>query len=437
MKITRQEYARRRKALMELMEPDSIAIVASAPERLRSRDTDYPYRQDSDLHYLSGFDEPSAVLVLIPKREHGEYVLFCRERDAERETWDGYRAGPEGACQDYGADDAFPIDDIDDILPGLIEGRERVYYAMGKDRDFDGQVMSWINTIRAKVRSGAHPPGEFSDLSHFLHDMRLIKSAAEQRIMKEAGAISARAHCRAMGFCKPGAMEYQLEAEILHEFAMAGARYPAYNTIVGGGKNGCILHYVDNNAALRNGDLVLIDAGCELEYYAADISRTFPVNGRFSPEQRSLYELVLRAQQAAIDVIKPGSHWNLPHEMSVEILTRGLVDLGLLTGSVEELIEAGAYRAFYMHRVGHWLGLDVHDVGDYKIDGQWRALEPGMVMTVEPGLYIAPDNEQVAKKWRGIGIRIEDNVLVTKDGCEVLTSGVPKDPDEIEALMNA
>lgn len=435
MKISRQEYARRRKALMELMEPNSIAIVPAAPERTRSRDTEFLFRQDSDLHYLSGFDEPGAVLVLVPGRAHGETVLFCRDRDPEREIWDGYRAGPEGACRDYGADDAFPIDDIDDILPGLIEGRERLYYGMGKDRDFDSQVMDWVNTIRAKVRSGASPPGEFLDLSHFLHDMRLIKSAAEQRIMRAAGEISARAHKRAMKYCRPGVMEYQLEAEILHEFGMAGARHPAYNTIVGGGKNGCILHYIENSAALKSGDLVLIDAGCEFEYYAADITRTFPVNGRFSPEQRALYDLVLKAQLAAIDIIKPGNHWNAPHELSVQILTEGLVELGLLQGSLDELIESGAYKNFYMHRVGHWLGMDVHDVGDYKIDGQWRVLEPGMVLTVEPGLYVAPDNEQVAKKWRGIGIRIEDDVLVTKDGCEVLSAGVPKTADEIEALM--
>lgn len=435
MKITRQEFARRRKALMAVMEPNSIAIVPAAPERQRSRDTEHPFRQDSDLHYLSGFPEPGAVLALIPGREHGEFVLFCRDRDPEREIWDGYRAGPEGACRDFGADDAFPIDDIDDILPGLLEGRERVYYAMGKDRDFDRQVMDWVNSIRAKVRSGASPPGEFMDLSHFLHDLRLIKSAAELRLMRHAGQISARAHSRAMRYCQPGVMEYQLEAEIHHEFAMAGARFPAYSTIVGGGKNGCILHYIENSDALKNGDLVLIDAGCEYETYAADITRTFPVNGRFSTEQRALYEWVLKAQRAAIAEIRPGNHWNRPHEVSVRVLTEGLVELGLLQGEVDALIENEAYREFYMHRVGHWLGLDVHDVGDYKIDGQWRLLEPGMVMTVEPGLYVAPDNERVPKKWRGIGIRIEDDVVVTKEGCEILTEAVPKEPDEIEALM--
>lgn len=435
MRIPKQEFARRRKELMAMMEPNSIAIVAGASEKLRSRDTDYPFRQDSDLFYLSGFPEPQTVLVLIPGRPHGEYVLFVRERDREREIWDGYRAGPEGACAEYEADDAFPIDDIDDILPGLIEGRERVYYALGKDSEFDKQVMDWVNTIRAKVRSGATPPGEFLDLSHFLHDMRLFKSAAELRVMREAGEISARAHVRAMKLCKPGMMEYQLEAEIQHEFGMSGARAVAYNSIVGGGKNGCILHYVENSAVLKSGDLVLIDAGCELENYAADITRTFPVNGKFSPEQKAIYDIVLKAQEAAIATVKPGNHWNDPHNATVQVITEGLVALGLLEGEVAELIEREAYKEFYMHRAGHWLGMDVHDVGDYKVGGEWRVLEPGMVLTVEPGIYIAPDNERVAKKWRGIGIRIEDDVAVTKEGNEVFTKGVPKTVADIEALM--
>lgn len=435
MRISKTEFARRRKALMLHMEPNSIAIVPAAPERTRSRDTEYSYRQDSDFLYLSGFEEPKAVLVLIPGREHGEYVLFVRERNREREIWDGYRAGPEGACSEFEADDAFPIDDIDDILPGLLEGKQRVYYAMGKDSEFDKHVMDWVNTIRAKVRSGATPPGEFLDLSHFLNDMRLFKSAAELRVMKEAGEISARAHVRAMKASKAGVMEYQLEAEILHEFQMSGARFPAYNSIVGGGKNGCILHYIENSAPLKNGDLVLIDAGCELDYYAADITRTFPVNGKFSPEQKALYEICLQAQLDAIAECKPGKHWNDPHEATVRVITEGLVKIGLLEGEVSELIKSEAYKEFYMHRAGHWLGMDVHDVGDYKVGGEWRVLEPGMVMTVEPGIYVAPDNERVAKKWRGIGIRIEDDVAITKDGNEVLTKDVPKTVAEIEALM--
>ncbi len=435
MSINKQEFARRRKQLMAMMEPNSIAILPSAPERTRSRDTEYSFRQDSDFYYMSGFVEPESVMVLIPGREHGEYVMFCRERDREKETWHGYRAGPEGVCERFGADDAFPIDDIDDILPGLIEGRERVYYAMGKDAEFDHQVMVWINAIRAKVRTGAIPPGEFLDLDHLLHDMRLYKSAAEARVLKRAGEITAAAHTRAMKACKPGMYEYQLEAEIHHEFAINGARFPAYNTIVGGGKNGCVLHYVDNNDVLQDGDLVLIDAGCELDYYAADITRTFPVNGKFSPEQRALYELTLKAQYAAIDTIRPGNHWNEPHEASVRVITEGLVELGLLIGEVEQLIEEEAYKEFYMHRIGHWLGIDVHDVGDYRVGGEWRVLEPGMCMTVEPGIYVSPDNAGVDAKWRGIGIRIEDDVLVTKDGCEILTADVPKTIDDIEALM--
>lgn len=435
MRISKTEFARRRKALMAHMEPNSIAIVPAAPERTRSRDTEYHYRQNSDFLYLSGFEEPQAVLVLIPGRDHGEYVLFVRERNREREIWDGYRAGPEGACSEFEADDAFPIDDIDEILPGLLEGKQRVYYSMGKDSEFDKHVMDWVNTIRAKVRSGATPPGEFLDLSHFLNDMRLFKSAAELRVMKEAGEISARAHVRAMKASKAGVMEYQLEAEILHEFQMSGARFPAYNSIVGGGKNGCILHYIENSAPLKNGDLVLIDAGCELDYYAADITRTFPVNGKFSPEQKALYEICLQAQLEAIAECKPGKHWNDPHEATVRVITAGLVKIGLLEGDVDELIKSEAYKEFYMHRAGHWLGMDVHDVGDYKVGGEWRVLEPGMVMTVEPGIYVAPDNERVAKKWRGIGIRIEDDVVITKDGNEVLTKDVPKTVAEIEALM--
>ncbi len=435
MTINKQEFARRRKLLMGMMEPNSIAVLASGREKTRSRDTEFHFRQDSDFFYLSGFPEPEAVLVLVPGREHGEYVLFCRERNPDKEIWDGYRAGPEGACEKYGADDAFPIDDIDEILPGLIEGRERVYYAMGKDSDFDLQVMDWVNRIRAKVRSGATPPGEFLDLDHFLHDMRLFKSAAEVRVMRRAAEISAAAHVRAMRACRPGLHEYELEAEILYDFTRMGARFPAYNTIVGGGNNGCILHYIENSDKLKDGELVLIDAGCEYQGYAADITRTFPVNGTFSEAQAALYNLVLEAQEAAMAELRPGNHWNAPHDVSVKVITEGLLRLGLLQGSLEDLIDQGAYRNFYMHRIGHWLGMDVHDVGDYKVGGEWRILEPGMVMTVEPGIYVAPDNMDVARKWRGIGIRIEDDVVITKDGCDVLTKDAPKTVAEIEQLM--
>lgn len=435
MKISRQEHARRRKQLMEQMDPNSIAIVPSAHEHIRNRDCEYPFRQDSDFFYLTGFSEPEAVLVLLPKRKHGQYVLFCRDRDKSMELWNGYRAGPEGACEFFGADDAFPISDIDDILPGLIEGRDRVYYAMGRHAEFDRNVMEWVNAIRSKLNSGAHPPGEFLDLDHLLHDQRLFKSASEIRVMRKAGKISAAAHVRAMKYCRPGINEYHLEAEILHEFAMNGARSPAYSTIVGSGKNGCILHYLDNSDTIKDGDLVLIDAGCELEHYAADITRTFPANGKFTAEQKALYELVLKSQLAAIKTIKPGGHWNESHDATVKVITKGLVELGLLKGSLKTLIDSEAYKDFYMHRAGHWMGMDVHDVGDYQVGNQWRVLELGMVMTVEPGIYISPDNKKVAKKWRGIGIRIEDDVVVTKDGCEILTKDVPKTVSEIEALM--
>lgn len=436
-RIPKSEYARRRKMLMAEMEPNSIAILPAAPMYIRNRDVEHIYRQDSDFQYLSGFPEPEAVIALIPGREHGEYVLFCRERDPARELWDGLRAGQDGAIAEYGADDAFPIGDIDEILPGLIEGRSRVYYAIGSNQEFDHRLMEWINTIRSKARQGAQPPNEFVALDHLLHDLRLYKSANEVKVMKHAAEISARAHIRAMQASRAGLFEYHLEAELDYEFRKGGAKMPAYGSIVAAGKNACILHYRENDAALKDGDLVLIDAGCEIDCYASDITRTFPVNGRFSPEQRAIYELVLAANEEAFKHIAPGKHWNEAHEATVRVITAGLVELGLLEGDVEELIAAEAYKPFYMHRAGHWLGMDVHDVGDYKVGGEWRVLELGMAMTVEPGIYIAADNQDVAKKWRGIGVRIEDDVVVTRTGCEILTGGVPKSVAEIEQLMAA
>ena len=433
--IPMKEFADRRRKLMDRMAPDSIAILPAAPERVRNRDVLHPFRQDSDFQYLTGFGEPEAVLVLIPGREHGETVLFCKERNPEKELWDGFLVGPEGAIERYGLDDAFPIGDIDDILPGMIEGRSRVYYPLGKDPVFDNLVMDWVKVIRSKVRAGAHPPGELVALEHLLHDMRLYKSAAEVKVMARAGKISAEAHCRAMKRARKGGYEYSLEAELIHTFMEHGARSTAYPSIVGGGANGCILHYIENSAPLKEGDLVLIDAGCELDCYASDITRTFPVSGKFSPEQKALYNVVLDAQYAAIDAVRPGNHWNHPHEAALKVLTQGLIDLGLLSGSLDDAIASEAYKPFFMHRTGHWLGLDVHDVGDYKVGDAWRQLEPGMALTVEPGLYIAPDNENVEEKWRGIGIRIEDDVVVTKDGCRVLTDAVPKTVADIEALM--
>ena len=436
-RIPKAEYARRRKALMAQMEPNSIAILPAAPVYIRNRDVEHIYRQDSDFQYLTGFPEPEAVLALIPGREHGEYVLFCRERDPERELWDGLRAGQDGAIAQFGADDALPINDIDDILPGLIEGRERVYYAIGCNQEFDHRLMEWINVIRSKARQGAQPPNEFVALDHLLHDMRLYKSAAEVKVMKEAAEISAAAHVRAMQTARPGLSEYHLEAELEYIFRKNGSKMPAYGSIVASGRNACILHYRENDAPLKDGDLILIDAGCEIDCYASDITRTFPVNGTFSPEQKAIYELVLKAQEAAFAAIGPDKHWNEAHEATVRVIAEGLLELGLLTGTLDEVIETESYKAYYMHRAGHWLGMDVHDVGDYKVGGEWRVLEPGMALTVEPGIYIPADDERVAKKWRGIGVRIEDDVVVTKTGCEILTGGVPKTVAEIEALMAA
>ncbi|HEY0233305.1 MAG TPA: Xaa-Pro aminopeptidase [Dokdonella sp.] len=434
--IEAKEYARRRRQLMRMAGPDAIVIVAAAPERVRNNDAHYPYRQDSDFHYLTGFAEPDAVLALVPGRQASETILFCRERDAERERWDGPRAGTEGAVARYGLDDAFPIDDIDDILPGLIEGRARVYYHFGRDTEFDLKLIGWVNRVRAQVRQGAKPPHEFVALSHLLHDLRLYKSRGELRLMRKSAKIAAAAHVRAMQATRPGMNEHEVEAELLHTFRRQGA-VPSYEPIVGGGANGCVLHYRANNAPLMDGDLLLIDAGAEYECYASDITRTFPVNGRYTPEQRALYDLVLAAQLAAIEEVRAGRPFDAYHEAAVRTLTRGLVKLGLLSGSVEKNLREHAYRKFYMHKTGHWLGLDVHDAGDYRVDGEFRVLEAGMVVTVEPGLYLAPDLKGVPAKFRGIGIRIEDDVVVTNGDPEVISDGVPKDADAIEALMAA
>ena len=434
--MNKKEFARRRRQLMRMMGKGGIAILPSAPPRVRNRDAEYAYRQDSDFLYLTDFDEPESVAVLIPGRKHGEYIVFCRERDALRETWDGRRAGPEGVVEHYGADDAFPIADIDDILPGLIEQSERVYYTMGVHPEFDGRLMGWVNALRAQVGAGRHTPQEFVALDHLLHDMRLYKSRSEAATMRRAARIAADAHRRAMRVCRPGMKEYEIEAEFLHEFRRHGT-VPSYQPIVGGGENGCILHYTENRDPLRDGDLLLIDAGCEYDYYASDITRTFPVGGRFSPSQRAIYDVVLEAQLAAIDAVRPGNHWNEPHDAAVKAITRGLARLGLLKGRLPTLIKNEAYNRFFMHRTGHWLGMDVHDVGDYKVGDEWRVLEPGMVLTIEPGIYVPADSKGVAKKWWGIGVRIEDDVLVTKTGHEVLSQHAPKDPDEIEDLMRA
>jgi Xaa-Pro aminopeptidase len=430
----RDEFARRRRHLMRLMGRDSIAILPAAPMRHRNGDVEYPYRQDSDFYYLTGFREPEAVAVLVPGRAQAQYILFVRERDAARETWDGRRAGPAGARREYGANDAFPVADMDEILPGLLENRTRVFYTMGAYADFDQRVVGWVNGLRTQARNGRHPPQEFVALDHVLHDMRLYKSRHEIDLLRKSARIAAQAHQRAMRFCRPGVSEYQVMAEFLHEFRSHNAD-TAYPPIVGGGANSCILHYRDNDQPLASGELLLVDAGCEYEYYASDITRTYPVNGRFTAAQRAVYEVVLAANRAAIAAVRPGNHWNAPHEAAVRVVTQGLVKLGLLRGRVPALIKDGAYRRYFMHRTGHWLGLDVHDVGDYKIGDEWRVLEPGMAMTIEPGIYLPAGARGVPKRLRNIGIRIEDDVIVTKKGVEVLTARAPKDPDQIEALM--
>ncbi|HLQ26604.1 MAG TPA: Xaa-Pro aminopeptidase [Acidiferrobacterales bacterium] len=425
---------KRRNELMQSM-GGGVAIIPTAPMRNRNRDIHFPFRPDSDFYYLTHFPEPEAVAVLVPGRAHGEYILFCREKNPEKEIWEGRRAGQEGACEIYGADDSFPIDDIDEILPGLLENRDKVFYSMGRHLEFDARLMEWVNEVRAKSRTGVSAPGEFVDLDHILHEMRLHKRLEEIRLMKRAAKVSAQAHRRAMQACRSGLMEYEIEAELLYEFKKGGADFPAYPPIVGGGANSCILHYTENKAELKSGDLLLIDAAAEIDGYAADITRTFPVNGKFSGEQKTIYEIVLAAQLAAIDQVRPGKHWNEPHDAAVRILVAGLIDLGLLKGDMDELVKNENYKQFYMHRTGHWLGMDVHDVGDYKVDGAWRLLEPGMVLTVEPGLYIGAFNKDIPARWWNIGIRIEDDVLVTSESNEVLSRDAPKTISEIETLM--
>jgi Xaa-Pro aminopeptidase len=428
-----KEFARRRKQLMSMVGHGGIAILPAAPVRMRSRDVEYRFRQDSDFYYLTGFAEPDSVVVLAPGRDGGEYLLFCRERDPSKELWDGSRAGPDGVIRDFAADDAFPIDDIDDILPGLMESCSRVYYTMGQYAEFDTRIADWVNSLRSREARGVHTPQEFVALDHLLHDMRLYKSRAEITALRKSAKVAVKAHTQAMQVVRPGLYEYEVEAEFANEFRRNDA-WMSYSPIVGGGANTCTLHYVENRDLLADGDLLLIDAGCELDYYASDITRTIPVNGKFSPEQRAVYEIVLEAQLAAIDMTRKDNHWNEPHDAAVKVITRGLKKIGLLEGTLSRLIKDGAYREFFMHRTGHWLGMDVHDVGDYKVGDEWRLLESGMVTTVEPGIYI-PANRKIPAKWRNIGIRIEDDVAVTSNGPDVLSKGLVKDPDEIEALM--
>jgi Xaa-Pro aminopeptidase len=424
-------YERRRQLLQQMGE--GVALVPTAPEAIRNRDAHFPYRFDSYFYYLTGFPEPEAVLLLLAGAQP-KSVLFCRDKDLEREIWDGFRYGPDGAREFFGVDEAYSISRLDELAPQLLANQPRLFYALGADPQWDARVAAWLNQLRAQVRSGVNAPADVCDVRAMLDEMRLIKSPVEQATMRRAADISTAAHRRAMQFARPGHMEYEVEAELLHEFRRHGAQSPAYHSIVASGANACVLHYVFNNARLQDGELLLIDAGCEVDGYASDITRTFPVNGRFSGPQKAIYELVLSAQAAAIAAVRAGMAWNAPHDAALQVLARGFIDLGLCQGTVDGVLESGDYRRFYMHRTGHWLGLDVHDAGEYKKHDAWRALEPGMALTVEPGCYVRPAAD-VPKHFWDIGVRIEDDVIVSGEGCEVITAAAPKSIDDIEALM--
>lgn len=436
-KLTQVDFKERRDRLAEEMGPHSIAIIATSPVAIRNRDADYKFRADSSFFYLTGFAEPEAVAVIETYESLDEgytYSLFCRERNREMEIWNGYRAGIDGAIDDYEADEAYAIDLLDEEIIEKLVNKQKLFYRIGHSSEFDVRVSKWIQQADAQQRRGNESPAQVIQLDRILDEIRLFKTPQEIELMQIASNISAKAHTRAMQTVHVGMMEYALEAELNYVFGQQGC-VPAYNSIVGGGANACILHYVENNQELKDGDLVLIDAACEYELYASDITRTFPVNGKFSAEQKALYEIVLNAQLAAIDAVKIGNSYKEPHNVAVRIFVEGLLSLGIMQGDIEKIIETEAYRQFYMHGTGHWLGMDVHDVGAYKQAGEWRPYEEGMVVTIEPGLYIAPDDETVDAKWRGIGIRIEDDVVVTANGPLVLTKDVVKSIEEIEALM--
>jgi len=427
-------YQRRRERLAAAMQ-SGVAIVTTAPERTRNRDAHYPYRFDSYFYYLTGFREPDAVLVIVAGT-NPKSILFCRDKDPEREIWEGFRHGPEAARAAFGFDEAHSIRQVDALVPDLIADRATLFWHLGADPSWDARVTAWLNVVRDRGRSGVGAPGEIKDVHELLDEMRVIKEFEELNVMRRAAAITAGAHRRAMRAARPGGTEYEIEAELLHEFRRHGAQAPAYTPIVASGERACVLHYVRNDGGLNEGDLLLIDAGCELDGYAADVTRTFPVNGRFSGPQREIYDLVLAAQSAAIAEVKPGNRWDAPHRAAVETLAQGMIDLKLLEGTVADVVETGSYRKFYMHRTGHWLGLDVHDAGDYKRDGEWRQLVPGMVLTVEPGCYIRP-GAGVPERFAGIGVRIEDDVAVTDSGAEVLTCDAPKRTADIESWMKS
>ncbi|AMW78277.1 Xaa-Pro aminopeptidase [Acinetobacter sp. TGL-Y2] len=436
MKLTQADFQERRDRLAEQIGSNSIAIIETSPVAMRNRDADYKYRADSSFYYLTGFAEPEAVAVIetFGSGEEYSYSLFCRERDREMEIWHGYRAGVDGAVDDFDADEAYAIELLDEEILEKLLDKEKLFYRIGHRAEFDARVAKWVVDANGESRKGTAAPAQLIQLDRILDEMRLHKDAEEIALMQIAANISAEAHTQAMKAVKSNMMEYALEAELNYIFGKNGC-VPSYNSIVGGGENACILHYVENNKPLKDGDLVLIDAACEYEFYASDITRTFPVNGKFSPEQKALYQVVLDAQIAAIDAVRIGNSYKEPHHVAVRILVQGLLDLGIMQGELDDIIAKESFRQFYMHGTGHWLGMDVHDVGAYKQNGEWRTYEEGMVVTVEPGLYIAPDDETVDVKWRGIGIRIEDDIVATKQGPLVLTKNVVKTIEDIEALM--
>lgn len=430
------EFKRRRDELISRMYGESVAIIPTSPEKIRNKDVFYPFRPDSDFFYLTGFSEPRSVAVFIPNRPQGEFIIFCREKNFEEELWHGKRVGLEQVRQKFGADHAFPIEDMEDILPGLMENKKKIYFPMGRYQQFDSMLMRVVKEIDSQNRSGIHAPDQFLALSTILDEMRLFKNEIELKSIRKAVDISTEAHIAAMRRACPGVFEFELEAEIISVFMRGGAKSAAYPSIVGGGENACVLHYTENNDRIADGQLVLIDAGAEFGCYAADITRTFPVNGKFSGPQKALYEIVLSAQLEAIDRVKPGSSWEDPHRAALSVIVTGLKDLGILSGTEDEIIETGSYKKFFMHKTGHWLGLDVHDVGDYKIDSQWRIFEPGMVTTIEPGIYISETTLNIDSQWLGMGIRIEDDILVTKEGNHNLSKKVPKTIAQIENIMS-
>ena len=432
--IKQNEYTKRRNQLMQIAGDGSVIILRAATQKIRNNDAHYPYRQDSDFLYLSGFSEHEAMMVLLPEGKGGHSIMFCRERDRHREMWDGLMAGTEGAVEKFGFDEAFPMSEVGERLPRLLRGRERVYYDLGKDPEFDQLLIGWLNDFRAKTRKKFLAPDEIIALDHSLHEMRLFKSRTEITAMRKSARIAAKAHQRAMQICKPGMNEAEIHAELLHAFTRNQCE-ASYVPIVAGGANACVLHYIANRDQLNDGELLLIDAGAEYDGYASDITRTFPVNGKFDGPQRDLYQVVLAAQLEAIDTVRAGNPWEHVHEAAVQVATEGMIDLGILKGSLDEVLEEEYFKDYYVHNTGHWLGLDVHDVGEYEIDGHSRVLEAGMVFTVEPGIYIPANTTAVDEIWRGLGIRIEDNVVVTRDEADILTSDICKSMDDIEVLM--